>query len=157
MRQDIIDEAKKYFKIQELVSKTVYNAYGEGSWALLQSDILMCLCLIRVGINKPIHVNNWDNGGVFDERGFRENISDIASRKTEQGKLYTSGHLLGMAIDFHINGMSSEKVRDWIVEHEDIFPCKVRLERKLNGKPISWVHIDTKYYDDNPKVYLFDV
>lgn len=153
-RSDIINELKPYFKPYELVSEAVYKKMGDDSWSCFRTETLLCLLIMRVGIDKPFHINNWYWGGNFDERGYRENISDIVKRKTG---LYLSGHVLGAAIDFHINGMSSDLVREWIVENEDMFPCKIRLEEKdAKGNPISWVHFDTIDYAKNPKVYLFD-
>ncbi len=156
-KKDIIEFTKTRFNIKELVSERVYRAYGNDAWALFSPDLLKCLMLIREGIGRPITVNNWHAGGNFDERGFRENLSDICVDKTSSGKLYTSGHVLGMAVDFDVKGMTANEVRCWITEMEEIFPCKIRLERKLNGKYISWVHLDVKYYDKNPKVYQFNV
>lgn len=156
-RAKLIQEVKKYFKLQELVSEAVYQKYGETAWFIFQTEILVCLLLIRVGIEKPITINNWNSGGKFDERGYRENLSDIVTSKTNNGQLYISGHVLGTALDFTVKGMSATKVRKWIVENQEMFPCKIRLEQSVNGKEISWVHIDTKHYDGNPKVYLFSI
>jgi len=156
-RAELIQEVKKYFKIQELVSEAVYRKHGEAAWFIFQTEILVCLLLIRVGIGKPVTINNWHVGGEFDERGYRDNLCDIVVSRTSREQLYISGHVLGIALDFDVKGMTASEVRNWIVENKHIFPCKVRLERKYRGKEISWVHIDTKYYDKNPKVYLFDV
>jgi len=156
-RDKIIEHIKVYFKIEELVSREVYSAYRNDSWALLDTETLHCLLIIRAGIDKPITVNNWLWDGTFDERGFRENTCDICKKKTKKGKLYTSGHVLGKAFDFHIDGVSSDLVRKWIKDNADLFPCKIRLENKLNGTPISWVHFDTKYYERNAKVHFFNV
>ena len=160
-RDQIIERLKNYFELYELVSPNVYNKYGESAWYVFRTDTLHCLLIIREKLDKPIHINNWyfakPGERVFDERGYRDNLSNIAEEKTLDGVLYLSGHVLGCAFDFHINGMSSTSVRNWIVENGDLFPCKIRLERRLNGKPISWVHFDTKHSVNNPKVYLFDV
>ena len=156
-RRQIIENLKVNFRIEELVSREVFHAYGEDAWALLDTDTLHVLMILRGYIDKPITINNWLWGGHFDERGFRENICDICKGKTDKGKLYTSGHVLGKAIDFHVDGLSSDLIREWMLDNMELFPCKIRLENELNGTPISWVHFDTKYYEKNPKVYLFNV
>lgn len=156
-RLEIIQKLKEFFVIEELVSEEVYNAYGNDSWAVFQKDTLHCLLIMREGIDKPFTINTWLWGGSFGERGFRENICDISKKKTEKGKLYTSGHVLGCAFDFTAKGMSSDDVRQWIVSNAELFPCKVRLENKMNGESISWVHFDNKFYERHPKVYLFNV
>ena len=53
--------------------------------------------------------------------------------------------------------MTSVEVRAWIVANADLFPCKIRLERNMGGKPINWVHMDTMADEGAPKVYQFDV
>ena len=62
-----------------------------------------------------------------------------------------------MALDFTVEGMSAEDVRNWISSIEDKLPFKVRLEWKhsKNHKTITWVHLDVAYYKNNPKVYKF--
>lgn len=160
-RKEIIDGLSKYFGIYELVDKQVYETFGETAWQFLETEALHVLLVIRVGIGKPIDVNNWKWGGGYQERGLRTNVGSISSEKTRQGRLYLSGHVLGNAFDFKIQGMKSDDVRQWIVDNQDLFDddVKIRLENiKLStGKTISWVHFDTKYLDRNPKIYLFNV
>ena len=145
---------KDYFCIEELVDKTVFDKYGEGAWKFLDETILETLLIIREGIGFPMTINNWKWGGNFSQRGLRHNMSSLVKNKV---KLYLSAHMFGKAVDFDVQGMSAVDVRKWIVENEDKFPCKIRLERNLNGKPISWVHIDTMSDSTKPKVYQFDV
>jgi len=145
---------KDYFCIEELVDKTVYDKYGERSWRFLDTTILESLLIVREGLGKSITVNNWKWGGKFSQRGLRHNMSSLVKNKT---RLYLSAHIFGKAFDFDVKGVSSVDVRKWIVENADLFPCKIRLERNMNGKPISWIHLDTIAEDKNPKVYQFDV
>ena len=42
-RDKIIEHIKVYFKIEELVSREVYSAYRNDSWALLDTETLNCL------------------------------------------------------------------------------------------------------------------
>ena len=71
--------------------------------------------------------------------------------------MYLSAHVMGKAIDFDVKGMKATEVRDWVEENQDIFPYKIRLENKMNGKPIRWSHLDVYYSRKNPKVYKFNV
>lgn len=153
----IIAQLKKYFKIYELVSREVHAKYGNNAWSLFQTDALHCLLIIRKGIRRRFTVNTWYWDGPYDERGFRENTCDICKSKTKKKIIYTSGHVLGCAFDFTVNNMSPDLVREWIVENKGLFPCKVRLENEIDGIPISWVHFDTKFYEKNPKIYLFNI
>jgi len=142
-RTEIIKELKNYFQIYELVGENVYNKYRENSWFLFRTETLHCLLIIRKGLDKSITVNDWFWGGIYDERGYRDNTQDILEEKTLDKVLYLSGHVLGCAFDLKIKDMSSERAREWIIKNEHLFPCKVRLEHRKNGKPISWLHFDT--------------
>jgi len=68
-----------------------------------------------------------------------------------------SAHCLGKAADFNIQGVTPTEAREWIVQNADKFPCKVRLEEKLRGKEINWIHLDVYQNENNPKVYKFNV
>ena len=156
-RGEIIRSLKKYFKIHELVGPQMYAKHGDEGWFVFETDTLHSLLIMRIGIDKKFSVNDWFWGGIYSQRGYRDTTQQIIKDKVEDGILYVSGHPLGCAIDFKVEGMDAEDVRDWIVEHTDLFPCKIRLEWKKNGVPITWVHIDCKWYDHNPKIYKFNV
>jgi hypothetical protein len=149
-----LEKAKKYFCIEELVDKEVFEKYGQSAWKFLDKTALSCLIVVREGIGFPMTVNNWKWGGKFSQRGLRHNMSPLVKRKT---RIYLSAHIFGKAFDFDVQGMSSIEVRKWIVENELKFPCNIRLERNQGGKPINWVHLDTMSTESAQKVYLFDV
>lgn len=149
-----METIKNYFVIQEFVDPLVYEKYGETAWKFIDEKLLDCLLIIRKELDSPITVNNWKYGGKFTQRGLRHNMSPLVSSKN---RLYLSAHLFGKAVDFDVSGMTSIEVRKWIVDNADKFPCKIRLERNLNGKPISWVHLDIMSDETKPKVYQFDV
>lgn len=158
-RVQIIDGLQKYFGIYELVDKQVFETFGETAWQFFDTDTLHTLLVIREGIGKPIDINNWKWNGQYQERGLRTNVGRISKKKTALNRLYLSGHVLGKAFDFKIKGMVSEDIRTWIKDNADLLPVKIRLEHiKLStGKPITWVHFDTKFLDKNPKVYFFNI
>jgi hypothetical protein len=144
----------KYFKIEELVDSTVFKAHGQNAWKFIDKTLLDCLLVVREGLGKPMTINNWHVGGQFSQRGLRTNISPMVKGKTS---LYLSAHLFGKAVDFDVAGMTAVQVREWIVANADKFPCKIRLERNMNGKPINWVHLDTLAGENDGKVTQFDV
>ena len=157
MREEIIKALKNYFVIQEFVSPQVYNRFGDSAWQFFCTELLFTILRVREMIDKPITINNWHVGGGFTQRGLRDNMTPIYRDKTLNKKLYLSGHVLGMAVDFDVKGMTANEVRVWLVDNADSLPFKIRLENKLNGKYINWVHLDVKCQKDLPKVYLFDV
>ena len=143
-------DIRKYFDITELVDREVYAIHRVRAWKFLDETMLHCLYLIRVGLNRPITVNTTN----MQQRGLRHNLSSMVRRKDS---IYLSAHMLGKAVDFDVKGMDAEEVREWIIDNADMFPCKIRLENKKGGKPISWVHLDTIQEPQNDKVHLFNV
>ena len=154
---EILEGIKKYFCIEEFVSKEVVRMYGENSWQFLDIRMLHNLLIIREELDSSITINNWKWGGKFSQRGLRENTCQMSSEKTKSDKLYLSAHTMGRAIDFDVAGMTAEKVRFWIKDNHFKLPYKVRLENEMNGKQISWVHLDTFSNKKNPHVYLFNI
>lgn len=156
-REQIIRELKQYFIIQELVGRFTYRIHKERSWKFFSTEALQMLLILRKNIDRPITINNWYKGGKFSQRGLRTNLQNIFRQMFKSGKLYLSGHVLGEAFDLDVKGLKATQVRSWILNNSRLFPFKIRLENKKNGKPISWVHIDCLQESENPKVYLFNV
>lgn len=128
----------KYFKIQELVCKHVYEKWGEKAWQFLDDKLLANLEWIRERLGKPIVINNWAQGGQFSQRGLRCNCCILCIEKTDLRKVYLSQHIFGKAVDFDVVGMSAEEVRRWIMSHASELPYPIRMEDRVN-----WVHLDT--------------
>lgn len=158
MRRDrVIKKLKQFFQIEELVGPETYRKHGDRSWKFFSTDALEMLLILRSNIDRKITINNWAWGGNYTQRGLRTNLQNIFRQLTKTFKLYLSGHVLGEAFDLYVEGMSAEEVRQWIIDNKHLFPMRIRLERNKNGKPITWVHIDSIQELHNPKVYLFDV
>lgn len=138
-----------HFILEELVSKAVIDKYGDKAWSFLDPRLLKTLDFLREQLGRPITINNWKWEGEFSQRGLRENTCDIVKKKTAQGVIYLSGHVLGIAADFDVKGMTAGEVRRWIVENQESLPYPVRLEDKA-----SWVHLDVLETDN--QVYIFN-
>ena len=149
-----MNKIKEYFCIEELVDKEVYNKYGDVAWKFIDEMLIECILVVREELDKPMTINNWKWGGQFSQRGLRHNMSPMVQKKT---RMYLSAHMFGKAVDFDVEGMTAVEVREWIVANADKFPCKIRLERNMKGKPISWVHLDIMSDPYKDKVYQFDV
>ena len=149
-----MEAIKYYFDIEEFVDKTVFDKFGESAWKFIDDDLLKCVLAVRKGLDKPMTINNWKWNGQFSQRGLRHNMSPMVKSKAG---LYLSAHIFGKAVDFDVKGMTAVDVRDWIMNNSQLLPCKIRLERNMNGAPISWVHLDTMSDVENPKIYQFDV
>ncbi len=127
----------KYFKIQELVSKAVYEKYGEKSWEFIDERLIKTLDLLREHFNKPITVNNWLFGGNLHQRGLRANKDEIVKNKSDY---YISQHCLGKAADLNVKGMTAQEVYEDILKNKGKFPLIARIENIKNTP--TWVHID---------------
>ena len=133
----------KYFKIQELVSKAVYEKYGEKSWEFIDERLIKTLDLLREHFNKPITVNNWIFGGNLHQRGLRANKDEIVKSKSDY---YISQHCLGKAVDLNVKGMTAQEVYEEILKNKSKFPLISRIEN-INNTP-TWVHIDVANTDE---------
>lgn len=128
----------KYFKIQELVSKQVYEKYGESAWRFIDEKLIITLDQIREFFGKPIMVNSYGRG--LEQRGLRTNMDDIVVNKTKKGVIYVSQHGLGKGADLNVIGLSPQTTFKMIVKNQDKFPHLKRIENiKLTP---TWVHID---------------
>ena len=69
-------------------------------------------------------INSYDNN--LTQRGLRCNICQLCKDKTNSNKIYISAHALGKAIDFTVNDMSAEEVRNLIRSNIDKFEYPIR-------------------------------
>lgn len=153
----LVVDLKKFFSIDEWVDELTCQVYGEKSWRFFDKRLLATMLFVREQIGQPITINNWSRGGQFSQRGLRTNLSPLVINKSRKQRLYLSAHTRGSAVDFDVKGYSAMEVRNWLVDHQKELPYKIRLESKLKGKEISWVHLDVDDESSNPKVYLFNV
>lgn len=138
----------QYFQLYELVCPEVYNKFGDRAWGFLDEKLLVTLDWIRRTLDRKITVNNWYNGGRFDERGLRCIQCKMVHDKCMQGQVYVSGHILGRAADFDVDGLEAGEVRVWLAANKDKLPYNIRLENH-----VSWVHLDTE--DTGKKIHIF--
>lgn len=134
----------KYFKIHELVDPDTYNNTKEWKlWLAFDERLLKILDILREDpvIGVPITINNWKWGKDRKWSGLRNSSS----------LWYTpwSQHTYGRAVDMLFKDMNSGKVRERIKEMVEAGEFKdivnsVTCEATLNGKQISWVHLDIR-------------
>lgn len=138
-----------YFTIEELVCKDVFTKFGKTAWQFFDPRLLITMDWLRQKLNKPIYVNSWDSGGTFDERGLRCIQCPLVKEAIVNKTLYVSPHMLGQGIDFDVQGMEAEEVRQWLKSNAQSLPFSIRLE---DG--VHWVHLDIR--ETNQKVYIFN-
>lgn len=126
------------FYLDEFVCPGIYSQYGSRSVYFLDARIVTGMQFIREQIGKPIHINNWWDGGPLDERGLRE-------FKTKTGAKF-SQHKFGRAVDSNIVGTSVKDYFEFVMKHE-----KYLIENQLitTIENISftktWLHCDCRY------------
>lgn len=151
MAQNTIKELQKYFDVRELVSKDIYNKFGQNAWQVFDEKLLATLLVLRTEILcVPLVCNNWKAGGSFTQRGFRENVCGLVAYKTKAGQLYVSAHSIGKGVDLTSPKMDAETMRQTIEKEKSKLPYPVRIERG-----VSWLHIDTMTLNTE-KITYFD-
>lgn len=141
---------EKYFGIKELVCPHVYELHGESAWQFLDDRMLANLEFIREGIGKPIIVNNWAKGGQYSQRGLRCCVCALVREKSMLEKPYLSDHVLARGVDFNVQGMTAQEVRDWLELHKEELPYNVRIEKGVN-----WVHLGNGLLGQTEKISYF--
>lgn len=132
----------KYFKIQELVSRNVYEKYGEKSWEFIDCRLIKVLDSLREHFNKPIIINDWYFGGNLQQRGLRANYDEMVRNKKDY---YISQHCLGKAADLNVKGMTAQDVYEEILKNKDKFYLISRIEN-IKDTP-TWIHVDVANVD----------
>ena len=121
----------RYFNIQELVPKGVYEVYDEELlWLLFDDRILIAADIIRDAYG-PMIINDWHKGGRFDESGFRSWFTPTGAKLSQ--------HKFGRALDLkpvrgHVN-----TIREKIISRELCNGLVTCVEEN-----VSWLHIDCR-------------
>jgi len=120
----------KFFTIQELVPKPVFDTYGEQAFQFFDDRALITLDQLRSKFGKAI-VNDWHWLGKFDSRGFRLPFDSDGA--------FLSAHKRGQAFDVTFVDKSASYVREYVLKHPDEFPYINAIEADVN-----WFHFDTR-------------
>lgn len=112
-RKDIIKELSQYFSIVELVGPKEYDRDKDLCWRYLRTELLHTILVLRKDILKtPMTVNTWKSGGRFDERGFRNNISDIVKSKTVSGVVVYQSSYAWSSYRFRCQGYDGRRDKE---------------------------------------------
>ena len=130
-----------HFEPYELVSPEVYSIYPDKAkiYELFDENALRILDMLREWAGVSLTVNNWWwKGNAKDSRrdsGFRSKNSSVGA--------VNSAHKLGKAFDIVSPKITTQQLWALIEKNADKLPCKIRIERTVGGKPITWLHFDT--------------
>lgn len=122
----------KHFKLQELVSKEMYQDRGTKGWQLINPALIILIDRIKRQFpNGTMTINNWMWGGNRSQSGLRSPGSKWYSP--------TSQHSLGNAADCVFSDYSTDEVRDYLIANAYRFP-----ELKGVEKGVNWLHVDVR-------------
>ncbi len=133
----------KYFKPYEFVSEKMYKIYSDNSLLFISDEMKETMDDLREFFDVPIYINNWQFGGSFQNRGYRDPFTSVGAKLSQ--------HKFGRAIDFHSPIIASSTIRKQILENQNLFPHIHRMERD-----VSWVHIDSHPDYKDKRIYLFN-
>lgn len=99
------------FDLREFVPKDIWHIYQDRSLWFVDIRVIEGAEWLRNYFGKPITINNWHTGGPFQMRGFRPPATTTGGRLSQ--------HKFGRAIDFNVEGLSSNEVfrrlkQDWL-------------------------------------------
>ena len=139
----------RFFSIQELVSKQVYNRYGEFAWRFFDDAFKQDIDMIRNFHGQGLTINNWLFGGNNEQCGLRSNLDPMVKNKTT---LYCSPHCMGKAVDLHSKDNAKLwKDCKWLIETGKLRTIK-RIESQESTKNL-WVHVDS--FGTNEEIEIF--
>lgn len=134
------------FWLTEFIPKNVYEEYGDKSLQFIDERIITIAQFIRDHFGKPVTINNWYDGGQYNESGYR-------SPNTKTGA-FRSQHKSGRAIDIKVSGLLPKEVYDHIMAHEELFiSVGVTAMENITSTP-TWVHLDCRNTRDESKILI---
>ena len=133
-----------HFGIKELVSKVVYNKFGEGAWMFFSPEVVSDLDTIREANGAGIIINNWASGGSLSQCGLRTNMDPLVKDKKT---LYVSAHILGKGFDLHDSLNRNMRLYNIVIDLINKGKLKTfRRVENLKNTP-GWVHVDAYQSD----------
>lgn len=117
-------KANKYFTVEELVSKEVYELLGDEAIKLFDPKALEVLEDVREILDVPLICNNWRSGGSRDDCGYRDLKCSVGASK--------SAHKTGQAFDLVSNVLSANEMRNRIQLCAHMLRHNIRMEDGVN-------------------------
>ena len=127
----------RHFAAHELVPKNIYDLFQNPDiiYGLFDENALRILDLLREWAGVGLIINNWYWKGTRTQCGLRVKDADVGAS--------LSKHKLGMAFDIISIKLSTLELWQILDANSNKLPCKIRIEKTSNGKPITWLHFDT--------------
>lgn len=107
------EKISTHFYVQDFVPKIIFTQFGERAIWFISPFMINHAELLWTRFGKQVIINNWKDGGVLENRGYRTPDSAVG------GKL--SQHKLKCAIDTNVVGVSPEEVDKDIQDNFSIY------------------------------------
>ena len=127
-------KVSKNFTLDEFLPPAIYEMSPNGI-LFLDPRIIGIAQFIRDRFGKPVTINDYLDGGHYQDSGFRDPLTSI-------GAIF-SQHKFGRAADLKIDEMDPEEIRDDILENYALYN-KVGLTTIEAATP-TWLHIDCRW------------
>ena len=120
-----------HFRIEELVSRTIYNQYKDKAWAFFDKKLLVTIDQLREFFDVPLIINDWAFSGSREFCGYRSRGCMVGAENSQ--------HRMGRAADIICETIDAQEMRLKIIEKSVLFPHITYMEDKT-----AWVHIDVR-------------
>lgn len=127
----------KNFILQEFVSRNIYQQFGNRAVQFLDLRTVKLAQFYVDYFGHPMTVNNWNVGGQFNERGFRDPmVAKIGAPR--------SMHKLGKAFDGNMTEITPEEMYEEILKNQQVFyDAGLRCLEDIAFTK-TWLHSDTR-------------
>lgn len=125
------------FYLDEFIPPDIYRERGARSISLIDQRIIIATQFLREQFNVPVIVNNWFNGGRFQESGLRSPLTRTGAKWSQ--------HKFGRASDLKCS-LGPTKMKEILLEHEQYLIENQLITTVENvDKTPTWLHIDCRY------------
>lgn len=140
----------KHFQAHEYVDPITEKEFSILSFTKMDPRILWTIDRIRERYGRPVYINTYNIPKYVEERGKSFRFRGYRPHYYMNGADY-SEHRHGRAIDFDVDGMTAEEVRQDILanQFDEDFKYITCIEANVN-----WVHIDCRNYPKEEKGIL---
>lgn len=135
------------FFLDEFVPKELHDLIKKGEAKLSDyQDVRIPVLVqwIRTQVGKSVNINNWIDGGEFDERGVRMPNTKTGAAKSRHKFEQKDGIITRKsdAIDIQIGIMNGRQMYEWAQENKEaLFGLGVRTIEHFTLTP-GWLHLD---------------
>jgi len=119
----------EYFIIQELVSKVMFDRYGEQCWQFFNPAMLITADLLRK-VFGVTYVNDWHKGGDNHYKGLRGIDCEIGAT--------ASIHRIGGALDSKFKNVSGREAREYIMKNQDDSSFRLITAIEMHVSHLHW-------------------